>query len=299
MLGILFALLSATLFASNYVLAQLGMRQSDKDNGVFLSIIINVLVLGIVYGAVLLFRAEPIEWKSTAIFAFITAGLFTSLLGRTSLFSAIRSIGSSRAAAIKNAAPIFTILAAVLFLGETISILSGVGIFIVMTGLFFLAYDQWKQNGKKTGNTFKYGLILAGLSAFFFGTGQAARKFGLLEMADPVLGAWIGAVIALIGFSGSLLYKRQFRETVTSQITKVNKYYILAGVCSSFAVLFFFFSANFIHVSYTSAVAATEPVITVILAYFFLKQQENIQRPIIFSILLVFIGIIVISVSTL
>src|SRR5690606_9937645 len=110
MLGIIFALLSATLFGANYVLAQRGMKESAKDNGVYLSIIINVLMLGVVYGIVLLFRTEPIPWKSSAILGFIVAGLFTTLLGRTSLFAAIRQIGSSRAAAIKNGAPIFTIL---------------------------------------------------------------------------------------------------------------------------------------------------------------------------------------------
>lgn len=299
MLGIIFALLSALLFGANYVLAQIGMRTSPKDNGVYLSIMLNVVILSIVYVIFLLFRTEPIPWKRSAILGFVIAGLFTTLLGRSSLFAAIRRIGSSRAAAIKNGAPIFTIIGAMFILGEKLSWLAGLGIAMVLAGLFFLAYPEWKLNGNLAGSKFGIGLAFAALSALSFGLGQTARKFGLVHMADPVLGALIGSIIAFIGFSCTLIYKKEFKETFIAQYKNMNKYFLWAGVASSFALLCFFMSANYIHISYTSAVAASEPVMTVILAYFFLKKQENIKKSVVLSILFVFLGIVVISLSTL
>lgn len=299
MLGIIFALLSAILFAANYILAQMGMRKSAKDNGVFLSIIINVLLLGIVYMLVLPFRTEPIPWKSSAIMGFIVAGLCTTLLGRITLFASIRNIGSSRAAAVKNGAPIFTIIGAYLILGETLSWLSAVGTVMVLAGLFFLAYGEWHKHEKKAESKLGLGLVLAALAALFFGMGQIARKFGLIHMPDPIVGSWVGSMMALLGYSASLVFKRQFKETLITQFKQFNRYFFLAGIASGIALLCFFISANFTHISYTSAVAASEPVMTVILAYFFLKKQENIERPVVFSVLFVFLGIIVISLSTL
>lgn len=299
MLGIIFALLSAILFGANYVLAQLGMRTSPKDNGVYLSIMINVLILSIVYVIFLLFRTEPIPWKGTAIFSFVVAGLFTTLLGRASLFAAIRRIGSSRAAAVKNGAPIFTIIGAMLLLGERLSWLAGLGIALVLAGLFFLAYPEWKQNGHLEKNRFAIGISFAALSAFCFGLGQTARKIGLIHMADPVLGALIGSIIAFIGFSFGLVYKREFKETFLAQFKNMNKYFLWAGIASGVALLCFFMSAHHIHISYTSAVAASEPVMTVLLAYFILKKQENIKKSVVLSILSVFLGIVLISLSTL
>lgn len=300
MLGILFALLCATFFAVNYIFIQFGMKKSTNDNGVFSNIIVNAFVLGLIYLIYFFVRNESIAWSKSAIVAFIVAGLLTSLLGRTTLFAGIRRIGSSRAAAIKNAAPIFTIIFAMLFLNETLSLLTGLGIFLIFGGLFLVAYEQWKKNGSiKSKDQAWIGLLFAGLAAFLFGTGQAVRKMGLTEMADPILGAWIGIIAALIGYTFMLLYKQKLKSTIHEQVNNFNIYYLLAGFSTSFGILSFFISIYYTKVSYASAIVATEPIVTVILAYFFLKQQEQIGRFMVFSIFLVFIGIVIMSLSSL
>jgi drug/metabolite transporter (DMT)-like permease len=300
LLGIIFAILCAAFFAANYIFIQLGMKKSPNDNGVFINIIINVLVLGLLYLVILIIRNEPIAWGGTAIVAFITAGLLTTLLGRSALFAGIRRIGSSRSAALKNAAPIFTIVIAVLFLDESISLLSGIGIFFILFGLFLLAYEQWKKNGSaKQKDQVWMGLLFAGLAAFLFGTGQAVRKIGLLAMPDPILGAWIGTIVALLAYTFILLAKRQLTLTIVDQVKNFNIHYLFAGFATSFGILTFFMSAYFTKISYASAIVATEPILTVILAYFFLKKQEEIGRFITFSIILVFIGIVIMSLSSL
>jgi drug/metabolite transporter (DMT)-like permease len=245
-------------------------------------------------------RNESIVWNKSAIVAFIVAGLLTSLLGRTTLFAGIRRIGSSRAAAIKNATPIFTIIFAMLFLNETLSLLTGLGIFLIFGGLFLVAYEQWKKNGSiKSKEQAWIGLLFAGLAAFLFGTEQAVRKLGLTEMVDPILGAWIGIIAALIGYTFMLLYKQKLKSTIQEQVNNFNIYYLLAGFSTSFGILSFFISIYYTKVSYASAIVATEPIATVILAYFFLKQQEQIGRFMVFSIFLVFIGIVIMSLSSL
>lgn len=301
MLGILFAILSAIMLAANYIFIQLGMKHAanEKDNGVFLGIIVNVVLVGIIYLLTLPFKTETIEWKISAILAFGVAGLLTTLLGRVTLYAGIRRIGSSRAAAMKNGAPAFSILAAIIILNERISLLSGVGILLVMLGLFFLARKQWLQNGKSLKEQAGLGFLMAGLSAFLYGVGQVYRKVGLVYMNDPVLGALVGAIFALLAYIISLAWKGELKATFNQQVRKMNKFYFLGGLSIGFGLLSFFTSASLIKVSYTSAIAAAEPVMTVILAYFFLKQQEQLDRHVILSILLVFTGIVVIAVSTL
>lgn len=300
LLGILFALLCATFFAANYIFIQFGMKKATHDNGVFSNIIVNVFVLAIIYLIYFIVRSEPVVWSKPAIVAFIAAGLLTTLLGRITLFAGIRRIGSSRSAAIKNAAPIFTIIIAMLFLNETLSLLTGLGIFFIFGGLFLVAYEQWQKNGSiKSKDQAWIGLLFAGLAAFLFGTGQAVRKLGLTEMADPILGAWLGTIAALIVYTLMLLYKQKLKSTIHEQVKNFNLYYLLAGFSTSFGILSFFVSIYFTKVSYASAIVATEPIVTVILAYFFLKQQEQIGRFMVFSISLVFIGIVIMSLSSL
>lgn len=289
------------MLAANYIFIQLGMKHAanEKDNGVFLGIIVNVVLVGIIYLLTLPFKTETIEWKISAILAFGVAGLLTTLLGRVTLYAGIRRIGSSRAAAMKNGAPAFSILAAIIILNERISLLSGVGILLVMLGLFFLARKQWLQNGKSLKEQAGLGFLMAGLSAFLYGVGQVYRKVGLVYMNDPVLGALVGAIFALLAYIISLAWKGELKATFNQQVRKMNKFYFLGGLSIGFGLLSFFTSASLIKVSYTSAIAAAEPVMTVILAYFFLKQQEQLDRHVILSILLVFTGIVVIAVSTL
>lgn len=301
MLGILFAILSGTMLAANYIFIQLGMKHAanEKDNGVFLGIIVNVVLVGFIYLVMLPFKTETVEWNLSGILAFAVAGILTTLLGRVALYAGIRRIGSSRAAAMKNGAPIFSLLAAIILLNERISLLSGIGILLVMLGLFFLARKQWQQNGKSVRKQAGLGFLLGGLSAFLYGVGQVYRKVGLVYMNDPVLGALMGAIFALLAYVLALAWKGELKSTFNQQVRKINKYYFLGGLSIGFGLLSFFTSASLINVSYTSAIAAAEPVITVILAYFFLKQQEQLDRHVILSILLVFTGIVVIAISTL
>ncbi len=299
MLGIVFAILCASFFAFNYILIQKGMKQSANDDGVFMNLWVNVLLLGIIYVTVLIWRGEAVPWRSSAIIAFVAAGLFTSLAGRSFLFAGIRRIGSSKSAAIKNSAPIFTILIAVLFLGERIPLQAGLGIILILGGLFLMAYMQWKRNGMVNQDDKVWlGLVFAALSAFSFGTGQAIRKLGLEMMPDPVFGAWLGTIVALSGYSLNLARKRELKTSVKQQFRPFNVYFLLAGVCTTGGVLSFFLSISFTQVAYTSALVATEPLLTILFAHLFLKKQEVIERTTVISSLLVFGGIVAVSLAS-
>jgi drug/metabolite transporter (DMT)-like permease len=297
MLGVMFALLSAMCFATNFILIQLGMEKSKKDNGIFINIIINVFVLCFIYLIVFIFRENPVTITVPGVVAFVIAGFFTTFLGRASVFAGIRRIGSSRAAAIKNTSPVFTILFAVLFINETISWLNGLGILFVLSGLFLTGYEQWKKNGFSVKDNMWVGILFGGFGSICFGIGFAVRKMGLQEIPDPVLGSLIGALVALISFSTFLGVKGQLMPSISSQFKEFNLFYILGGFATSFGSLTFFISAYFTQVSYTVTIIAIEPVLTLILAYLFLRKQEEIKRTMIVSTILIFIGITVLALS--
>ncbi|MDG5787136.1 DMT family transporter [Evansella sp. AB-P1] len=299
MIGILFAVLSATSFATNYILIQKGMKRSEGDNGVYINILTNVVILTVLYLFILLFRSEPITVTLPGVIAFMIAGICTSFLGRATLFAGIRKIGSSRAAAIKNTNPVITIFIAILFLGERVGWYSWFGIAFILFGLFLTAYEQWKENGFSYKDNAWVGIFLATFASVSFGTGFAIRKLGMMEIHDPFLGALIGGYVAFIAYNITLLVKKRLKDTVTTQFKQLNIFYLLAGVATCFGVLSFFISAFYTQVSYTAPIVAIEPVITVILAYIFLKDQESIKATTIISAIFIFIGIVILSISSL
>ncbi|WP_047153822.1 DMT family transporter [Aneurinibacillus tyrosinisolvens] len=276
-MGILFAVVCAITYSSNYILIQLGMKKSKKDNGDFLSLLSCVLTILVVFLLMAAFQ-EPkrIPFSGKGILFYLIAGFSTAFLGRVLLFGGIRRIGSPRAAGIKNSAPVFTIFIAVALMGERISFGAGIGISIIFLALFLQARHDFRQANQIDEKEKKHGILLAIIAAVCFGIGQAARKQGIIYYADPILGSLIGSVFALFAFMIMELSKKRLRETLIRNFRSLNLYFVGAGIFTGIAQLSFFASLLYTHVSYTSAVAAMEPIITVILSKIFLRKEERI-----------------------
>jgi drug/metabolite transporter (DMT)-like permease len=290
-MGIVFAVLCSIGFAANYIFIQLGMKKSKGDNGVFATLFINVLTLSLIYIFIVITREATPTFSGIGILYFVIAGLLTAFLGRVTLFGAIRKIGSSRAAAIKNSAPVFTIVFAVSVIGEHISFWAGIGTAILLLALFVQARHDFiltKNEAKGTGSG--RGIFLAVVAAIGFGFGQAVRKQGIIHYADPILGALIGSAFALVTFSLMEAFNKRLHLTVINNFKSINMHFIIGGVVSGLAQAAFFISIFYTNVSYTSVIVSIEPVLTVILAKMFLAKEEIINVRIGVTACAVFVG---------
>jgi drug/metabolite transporter (DMT)-like permease len=294
-MGFIFAFLCASFFAISNIVMKKGMRASPRDNGVFMTLCMNVVVLGM---ALFIYRltenqAEPIT--TAGFWFFVLAGFLTSFVGRTMLLGGIREIGPSRAIAIKNTSPIFTVLFAFMILNETIEIWPWFGMGLLFFGLFLQGYPLFHE-GKKSANNLGYLFALG--AAVGFGVGQGVRKQAIIYFSDPFAGALIGAIVALI--SSSLLEARKgnFMETVKFNMRTKNLYYMTGGLFTSLAILCFFISIWYIQVAYVGAIVAAEPILTVILSGIFLKEEEKLTPIIMVSALVVLLGAGVIALTS-
>src|SRR5690625_533995 len=112
-MGIMLSFLTAIAFSSSHILVRKGIDQTEgKNNGFLITVIINALVLGLIFIIYAIVQKFNFHFSWPAVFFFILAGLLTTGLGRLTFFSSINLINPSRAAGIKNAAPIFTVLLA-------------------------------------------------------------------------------------------------------------------------------------------------------------------------------------------
>lgn len=113
-MGYFLALFTAFCFALNYVFMRKGMRLTS-DNGVLITLLVNLVVLTVVFIISQIIRPTIMDISWQAVLYFSVAGLFTLGLGRLTLMASMRSLGSNRAVAIKNGAPVFTVITAILF----------------------------------------------------------------------------------------------------------------------------------------------------------------------------------------
>lgn len=300
-MGILFAFLTALAFSiANIVVKQGYARSGQRDNGLFITVFINVIILGLFFATAAIINGFSFSFQAFAFF--VLAGLLTTSLGRFFLFSGIQRIGPSRAAAIKNAAPMFTLIYAVFILGETISWAPMIGMGMLLTGILFQGVVFFrKTNGNKetAGSTIQWsGYVFAVSAAVIFGIGQGVRKQGLMMLDDAFFGAWVGALASMVFV---LIYEKcnlRLKSTIKRNFMIFNPYYLMAGVLTSLGPLFFFLAASYIQVAYVSVIAAIEPLLTVLLIAFLFKKEEKITVSIWATVGLMLFGTIVIAFST-
>ncbi|WP_083910680.1 DMT family transporter [Salsuginibacillus kocurii] len=301
MMGIFFAFLTALFFAISNILIRKGMERSPEDNGVFMTLTVNILMLGV---AALGYRLliESVPFSLTGFGWFILAGIFTTFLGRTTLFKSIRLIGPTRGTAIKNSAPLFTILFAVTFFNERMEGMALWGALLVLIGLFIQGYFMVRTEGEQSQAAVKkderVGYMIALLAALTFGLGQVFRKPGVDAFPDPFFGAFVSAVVAFVALTTLQSFKTNVKAQFIYQIKNRNLYYAGAGVATGAAMISFFTGITYIEVSYVSVIAALEPLLTIILATLFLKGKERIYKYTLWSAAIVFAGVILIVLYT-
>ncbi len=140
-MGVLLALTGALGFSFMNVFIRNGVRADDRDNGVLTTMLINVAFFVLLGGALLAtgngptFSAEGVAW-------FVTSGVAATFLGRLTLFGGIRHIGAARAVAIKSGTPLVTVILALTFLDERLSLIDGAGVLLILIGLFALIVES-------------------------------------------------------------------------------------------------------------------------------------------------------------
>ena len=308
-MGVIFAILSAFIFAINNVIVKKGIRRDPhSDNGLFITVLLNVIILGLLCLIVIGLRGWNFQFSWKAFLFFSLAGLCTTGVGRLALFSSISFIGPSKASAIRNSTPIFTTMFALLFLNEEITLFPGIGMMLLLGAIINEGYrfhkietSQHQQNALSNttmSKRFQYkGFGLALFSAFIFGVGQGIRKLGLIEMDDAFFGVWVGALASLVFVIIYQCVRREFTVNLKKNFTIINPYFFIAGVLTSLGPLFFFLAAQTLQVSYVSVITAAEPLLTILISAVIFKGVEPITKYTWTTIAMMFFGTILIAIN--
>jgi drug/metabolite transporter, DME family len=124
------ALLTALAFACSNVSVRRAFTHSTPLTATFASLLIHTVVLWI---AVFAMGGIP-EVELAGAVAIVATGLLQPAI-RQFHYTGIHKIGTSRAVTLRNSYPILTVIAGVLFLGETLTLLGSVGTVLVVGGI--------------------------------------------------------------------------------------------------------------------------------------------------------------------
>jgi drug/metabolite transporter (DMT)-like permease len=298
-MGIFLGLVSAILFGASAVWIRVGMRARRMDNGHFMSVVMNCVVIG---GVTLIVRLPRWNWSGVALL--LLAGAMTTFMARGTGYAAIRRIGPSRQSAILLSAPVFAALVGWVGLGEAIQPHEALGGSIVIIGLLLLIRIRGggpggAGDGARTAERSRFvrGTVFALASAAMFGAGFVVRKLALARFDSAIAGAFIGALAALSLIIATSGLKGQLERLVHDNVRRVPVWFIAGGLASSLGLMAQFSALQYLQAWVVSLLQATQVCWTVLLSYLFLREEEGIGRPLLLSIALVLSGVTVMTLK--
>lgn len=302
-MGILLGLAAGMCFSVASILARFGMRVRRRDDGLFMSIFINVLVLG---GLALLIELP--SWSTEGVVALAAGGILGTFGGRATNLRAVRIIGPSRANAFLTGGPLVAALGGWIVLGERISLLGGFGGALVLIGLYRIIRSRATAAAVTAGSFAandsppsepahdpSLGFALAMAAPVLFGLAFVVRKWGLEQYPSAVGGALIGAAAAIavqmVGDTATGQIGRRMREN----LGKIPWWFVGAGAFTSAALVAQFLAFGYLPAWVVSLLQGTQVLWTLLLASLVLRREERIDGNLVVSVVLVFIGVAAIT----
>ena len=287
LLSVWVALSSALLHAVANTTARSALRTASPITASLML----VWIQWILFGLLLVPAGGFSNINVVGLLLFCAAGLTSPLLFMVFFFTGIQRIGAARAATIKAAAPIYTVIFAVAFLGERPTALRYLGIAAVMAGVLSLVWETEDKKdlvGRRSDYVFP---LLAGVCA---GVSAVLYKAGLSRMDTPLLSAWIGATEAVLLFP---LVVRVFPKADRYRIGSRGAWLwlTLSGVASSGAVYCQILSIKLGEVSTAFTLAQTSPLFVVLISALFLRELERVTPRVVLGALLTVGGGIMLS----
>lgn len=293
-MGIVFGLLTALCFAASAILARIGQRHRLDDDGLFMTVLVNVLTLGVVA----LFAIAPL-WNTAGIVALMAGGVMGAVGGRATNLRAVRLIGPSRASAFITGTPVVAAVSGWIVLGEALTPVEALGGAIVIGGLLWLikARSSITVAAREAVPPPLSHYLIAAVAPLFFGLAFVARKWGLARYDSTIIGAFIGAAAAFVVVILIDMLRGKLRERVGMNLREVPWWFVGAGIAMTLALLSQFTAFTYLPAWVVGILQSTQGIWVIGLSLLFLRGEERIDGALVGSVLLVAVGVVLISLQ--
>ncbi|MDJ0923280.1 MAG: DMT family transporter [Acidimicrobiia bacterium] len=295
-MGIALGLAAAFFFGVSSMLARVGMRTSPRDDGLYMTIFVNVVMLGILG----VFVPRP-DWNTAGVVSLAAAGLVGMIGGRHSNLRAIRFVGATRASVFITATPVVTATVGWFALDEQLGFVDALGGALVVASLLVLIRTRSTAQAVagQAAHTRPHviGYIFAVATPIMFGLAFVLRKWGLQSYDSTVLGVFIGATTALFYLSTGDLVQGRVTARLRENFSTINWWFVGAGVAISLALISQFWALTLVPAWVYAVLQGTQALWVMGLSLLLLRTEERIDVTLIASTVVVVAGVILIAVS--
>ena len=289
--AVAFAFLAACGFASGNVLVRVGTEKVPAPTATLLTVFSGIILI---VGLALALRLDEISSLSTEALGWILVlGILGYPMARLFIITAISMVGAARAVPMAGLQPVVAFTLGVILLGERPDLLVIVGTPVIVVGLLLVVMPRRGANsGDGVVNVRRLGYLLAIGSAATFASRDTISRHVVADLIDPLVSAGLALAIG-----GTILAVILHRQVARSVMTVPRKYLLicaLAGVFQGLAVASLFQALSRAPVTVVSPIYASQPLITLILAHFFLKRLEAIDFLLALGTMVSVVGVILV-----
>jgi drug/metabolite transporter (DMT)-like permease len=263
-LAVPFALFSTFGFGAGFVLTQFALRWMPPRLGAAFSIPTSTLL----FWCLAPFSIHPAEVDLSAAGLFAVIGLLFPAAVTLLNFESNRLMGPNIAGTLGGLSPMFAVLLAVMLLGEQLRFLQLSGIAAIAAGVVLM----YSGPGKTFTARQLWLLVLPLGASAIRGFVQPVIKLGLERWHNPVaavvIGYTVSSVVLILAalLRGAAVEQRFDRRGVL--------WFAAVGLCNGCAVLSMYAALGNGPVTLISPLIATNPLVTLLLSFRFLKRER-------------------------
>ncbi|MPM40329.1 hypothetical protein SDC9_86969 [bioreactor metagenome] len=216
----------------------------------------------------------PLDASGTAWIWLTISGIIGFVIGDLFLFQAYVEIGSRVSMLIMSSVPPITALTGFILMGEKISLLGLVGMFITMGGIIVVIFSKNPEDKKVKLNHSAKGMLYAFIGALGQAFGLVFSKFGMGSY-NPFAATQIRIIAAIIGFSAVITVWKRWGEL---KVAIKHKEAIKRISVGSFFGPFIGVSLSLLAVQYAptgivSTITSITPILVIPAAIFIFKEK--------------------------
>jgi drug/metabolite transporter (DMT)-like permease len=270
--------LAGALFGLMGVVLRLGLdRGGDAEGGAAIAAWVAALV------AVVLAAAGGGDVDASELWPFALVGLLVPGASSIVMFHAIRLAGPSRALVVIGAAPLLSVLLALLLLDEPFVPELAIGTVLVVAAGVLLAGEARPQHVRVLG-----GVLALTCAAMFAGRDILARWAAREEHPPPLVATATSLAFAAAAVLAWLVVVR--RRTIRQRLRRGRAPFAVAGVCLALAYAALLSGLDTGRVTVVAPLNATQSLWGVVFAALLLRRTEAIGRRVVLAALLVVAG---------
>ncbi|WP_049924393.1 DMT family transporter [Halopiger djelfimassiliensis] len=255
-----------------------------------------VVVDSLLYWLVIAVRHGRTAFSGLSLEVFVTfafAGVVGTAIGRITIFVGVDRVGASINSAILSTRPLFATLIALVFLGEPLGPVTGVGIVVLVAGLSILTV----ATGGDLGGWQPRALLWPLAAAATFAVANVSRRYGMLAGSISALEAV--AINETAGLVVLLAYAiATGPRAVLDRPPESYRYFLGSGLVTTVAMLSLMAALGLDdgRIAIVDPLVATAPLFTILFAAVFLRDLERVTRGVVSGGVLVVVGAALITI---